>query len=129
MPYTNSSVGIIKQKEKMKTTLTTVESQHLISLGVPKEKASRINCNPWTKEYTHIFKLKDFLNGEILPKEIKVNGEIANLCFDWNFITKRWGAAYSLIYEVCKSYEEELIDSLYQLACWYYGEYLKSKEK
>lgn len=48
----------------MKTTLTFDQTQHLISLGIPKEKAG-------IKEDIHgpaLFKLEDFLSGEILPK-------------------------------------------------------------
>lgn len=117
----------------MKTELTPEQSQHLINLGVPKEKAS-INKLYYSNknhciERRIIFKLEDFLNGEILPKEIKNDGEIADLCFDWNSETKQWCAAYSWLSEEYESHEEELIDALYELACWYYGEFLKKEKK
>lgn len=140
----------------MKTQLTKEQSQHLIDLGVPKEKASKlywkeltdhhgrriefyysfnegITDKPFalqrvgltTFEKQDIFTLEDLLNGEILPKEIEVNGEIADLCFDWNSETKRWGAGYAWLTEENAALEKELIDALYELACWYYGEFKK----
>lgn len=137
----------------MKTELTKEESQHLISLGVPKVKASKVEWarirdsrgdkipkeeqlrgvddKPFSAQTVgfisystdDIFALDDFLNGEILPKEIEINGEIAELCFDWNSQIKRWCAAYSWSSEEYESHEEELIDALYRLACWHYGKY------
>lgn len=141
----------------MKTRLTPEESQHLIDLGVPKEKASKVawaritdikgdkipeneqmkgvSDKPFSVWHVgfesfstdDIFTLTDLL--EILPKEIEVNGEIADLCFDWNSETKRWCAAYAWLSEEFCAQKKELIDTLYQLACWYYGEYLKSEKK
>lgn len=120
----------------MKDTLTTAESQHLISLGVPKEKASGFEyigeleydvCdnyfdNPINKK-APIFTLTDLL--EILPKEIGDRNRIIESGSKGHF------AYYVGINGVIgwKPAEEELIDALYQLACWYYGEYLKSEEK
>lgn len=130
----------------MKIELTKEQSQHLISLGVPKEKASGINTDNFDNIIllaaeaiangngdktirslsSPIFKLEDFLNGEILPKEIETkNGDV-------------WLDIQMMNDGVCVSYEytghggcigygegDELIDALYSLACWYYGEYLK----
>lgn len=110
----------------MKTKLTKEESQHLIDLGVPKEKASDKISYGFAGYYS-IFRIEDFLNEEILPKEIEVNGEIAELCFDWNSKAKRWCAAYSWMCEEYEAWEEELIDAFYQLACWYYSDYLKNR--
>lgn len=111
----------------MKTRLTREESQHLIDLGVPKEKASDIECDQWEECCIPIFELEDFLNGEILPKEVedKTWGFIYRLGIKWSnevdWLVRYNGAIYFR--------SVELIDSLYQLACWYYGEYLKSEEK
>lgn len=109
----------------MKTKLTEKESQHLINLGVPKEKAG-ISEDMYGPV---LFKLEDFLNEEILPKEIEIDGEIAELSMDWNYKPKRWCAAYSWYSDEFETWEEELIDALYKLAIWYYGEYLKNKKK
>lgn len=131
----------------MKIILTIEETQRLIELGVPKEKATikylntvlgtntLSSCFPGLGAETvatdimeYIFILQDFLNGEILPKEIEINGEIAELCFDWNSQIKQWCAAYAWLSEEYESHEEELIDALYNLACWYYGEFLKQNK-
>lgn len=122
----------------MKTKLTHEESAHLISLGVPKEKASLILP---TDSYeiedisivngVPIFKLEDFLNGEILPKEIETkNGD---MYLEIQMFNESCGVSYEHAgYGCCEVlYDdlEELIDALYKLACWYYGEYLKSEKK
>lgn len=92
----------------MKRLLTTEQTISLIQLGVDPSKA---------------FTLDDLL--EVLPKEIGVKGEVADLCFDWDSGVKRWCADYAWLSEENTSLEKELIDALYGLACWYYGEYLK----
>lgn len=104
----------------MKTQLTKEESQRLLTLGIPKEKASI-----WNKDKT-IFKLNDFLNGEILPLFIEFPNDKYVLSMTGTPVGK-YEVYYSGLYysEFC---EEELIDALYQLTCWYYGEYLKQKE-
>lgn len=105
----------------MKTELTFIQSQHLLDLGIPKEKASI-----HTKDII-IFKLEDFLNGEILPKEIEKGGYV--LTMYGNVVGYAFGVEYEgLIWNVYFK-SKELIDALYQLTCWYYGEYLKSKKK
>lgn len=100
----------------MKTRLTTEESQHLWYLGVPKEKASF-----WNKDIL-IFTLTDFL--KILPKEIN---EIEPLIIEWSVLTKKWFTYYDSCEQGGNA--EELIDALYQLTCWYYGEFLKNEKK
>lgn len=157
----------------MKTSLTKEQSQHLIDLGVPKEKASLVSVkeiydwqgnavkNPKKfirkspfrpavmgfetfQEYP-IFSIEDFLNGEILPKELYSNSyldEVGNEAVpksygNYEFIIRRWYGQWAVFYKngeggfLCqKIFEsEELIDALYQLACWYYGKYLKSEKK
>ena len=117
----------------MKTALTPKESKHLISLGVPKEKASEIECDQW-EECTPIFSLEDFLNGEILPKETegKYGTSVLVMTFGGSDLIsniQEWFAYYDGIIESYRYHAEELIDALYQLACWYYGEYLKSEKK
>ena len=98
----------------MKTELTTEQSKHLIGLGAPDEKASLCGYrkNP-------IFKLADLL--EILPKKIDGKNRIIESDVKGHF------AYYCGAIEIIgwRHAEEELIDALYQLACWYYGEYLK----
>lgn len=115
---------------KMKTRLTREESQHLFDLGVPKEKASEVIFNPNNRDYDFVFSLTDLLNGEILPKEIEVTGDIYQLAI---FINKNTAYARYMRGD-CWAWTDtqissELIDALYQLACWYYGEYLKSEKK
>lgn len=112
----------------MKTELTTEQSQHLLDLGVPKEKASI-----WNKDKT-IFKLQDFLNGEILPKEIddEETEWWMELSIKYSAPQQKWFVAYHALNEDGVSFarhSEELIDALYQMTCWYYGEHLKSKKK
>lgn len=116
----------------MKTRLTREESQHLIDLGVPKEKASDIEeyndpISQWTHRGAPIFKLEDFLNGEILPKNLNPD-KLIDFSFSWNSNKELWLACYLFVHHSIK-HAEELIDALYQLACWYYGEYLKSEKK
>lgn len=126
----------------MKTKLTREQSQHLIELGVPKEKASGgFSVAPMGDGIRGvvkvpeqpIFKLEDFLNGEILPKEILLDKEHGLNC-EWDYYFNKWVAEYSdensqcLIVEASYS-APELIDALYELANWYFGEYLKSEEK
>lgn len=142
----------------MKTELTREESKHLLDLGVPKEKASHVSIkqiydfrgnsikNP--KEFIRkspfkpavmgfeafdvqpIFKLEDFLNGEILPREMETkNGDV---CLEIQLMNEICCATYEYTgHGGCKGYGEgeELIDALYELTCWYYGEFLKSEEK
>lgn len=125
----------------MKTQLTKEQSQHLIDLGVPKEKASLIlPTDSYEMEDISIttgipiFKLEDFLNSEILPKEIEDDE------YDWwmefyihfSAPQQKWFVAYHDMSERGVSfvrYSEELIDALYELTCWYYGEYLKTEKK
>ena len=130
----------------MKTELTVEQSQLLIELGVPKEKASAFDYMDSGKSVggvemppirVPVFNLEDFLNGEILPKIIvtekgncslrikyvHLNDKIqAEVCYPaiWDFPTY---LNHSPTY-----FKEELIDALYELACWYYGKYLKSEE-
>lgn len=135
----------------MKTRLTREESQYMIDLGVPKEKASllavkqiydfRGNSIKNPKEFIRknpfrpavmgfeafdehpIFQLTDLL--EILPKWIDTPED------RYSFAIQRaemgeWVVGFRrvAVWEMYWKYEE-LIDALYQLACWYYGEFLK----
>lgn len=121
----------------MKAKLIPEESQHLIDLGVPKEKASLILP---TDSYeiedisiingVPIFKLEDFLNGEILPKEIETKD--GDVCLDIQMMNETCCVSYEYIFSGgCIAYyeEKELIDALYKLACWYYGEFLKQNKQ
>ena len=92
---------------KMKTELTTEQSQHLIELGVPECFASHIDYRK-----NSIFTLENLL--KILPKEIEGYG---TRIIKYNPI---WGmemAFYDRADMVpCKA--EELIDALYELTVW-----------
>lgn len=123
----------------MKTELTFEQNRHLINLGVPKEKASI-----WNKDIV-IFKLEDFLNGEILPKELYSetylddlgNQTVPDSYGNYELVMRRWYKKWAVWYEnkedwqLCsKCFEsDELIDALYQYTCWYYGEFLKSEKR
>lgn len=117
----------------MKTQLTKEQSQQLIDLGVPKEKASakeiikpgefvaRDNLgNTITRipETTPIFRFTDLL--EILPKEIERDYITYTLCISYgcdipgsNHDT--WFAYYDELDDLEPAYAEELIDVLYEL--------------
>ena len=112
----------------MKKQLTTEQSQHLFELGAPKEKASGYyvasvgGLNKIAEIYP-VFKLDDFLNGEILPKEIgkggyylTMYGNVVGYAFDVEYEGLIWNVSFG---------NAELIDALYELACWYYGEFKK----
>lgn len=121
----------------MKEQLTKEQSQHLIELGVPKDKASRciseggnsdvfrVDGGYITKRGTvySIFTLIDLL--EILPKEIKNRNDIN---MEWHSLMECYVVGYGSI-ETSRRFAKELIDALYELACWYYGVYLKSEKK
>lgn len=120
------SFGKINTGETMKTQLTKEQSQHLIDLGVPKEKASifRISCDVRVTGYRdeYLFTLQNLL--EILPKylEYKVDETIgaANFVTQWNNRFLHYEAGYDLYDMWNKSHycAIELIDSLYELLCW-----------
>ena len=111
----------------MKTELDKEQSQHLIDLGVSKEKASgiiKVFDEDGTLLYTlPIFKLEDLLNGEVLPNTIDGNRAHRTIQtydgYHYAFYSYDYGRISNL------NEAEELIDSLYQLTCWYYGEYKK----
>lgn len=101
----------------MKTILTQEQSQHLIDLGVLKENAS-ISEDIYGPA---LFRLKDFLNGKVLPKETLVYGELSIF---WDCNLQEWSVFYNMKWDN-PFRAEELIDALYQLACWYYGTFKK----
>lgn len=102
----------------MKTQLTKEESARLISLGVPKEKASERNqvetqiLRGYSYTWEYIFTLTDLL--EILPKEI---GHHSCISISWNFITEKWDVDYDYTQGSWHG-SKELIDSLYELCVW-----------
>lgn len=109
----------------MKTKLTFEQSQHLIDLGVPEEMASDIEeyndpISQWTHRGASIFQLTDLL--VILPKEINNRNDIN---MEWHSLMECYVVGYGSI-ETSRRFAKELIDALYQLACWYYEEF---KEK
>lgn len=123
----------------MKIRLTKEESQHLIDLGVPKEKASMTSNQIERGEvyyndyYQEIFTLTDLL--EILPKELSdANTNEPKPTLQMAYIGVENDGYWYGIYENCDKVivgteSKELIDALYQLTCWYYGEYLKREKK
>ena len=118
----------------MKTRLTTEQSQHLINLGVPKEKASDIEeysdpVSQWIHRGAPIFTLEDFLNGKILPWWIEFGNDKYGLSIKYNPFGSKHEAYYDSLFYSFDFCKEELIDALYELACWYYGEYLRSEKK
>ena len=99
----------------MKTQLTKEQSQHLIDLGVPKEKASD-KISYGFLGYDPIFTLTDLL--EILPKEIELDRKpkhFAQLNILYRF--EKWLVEYQDI-TLSVKIKEELIDSLYELCVW-----------
>lgn len=102
----------------MKTKLTKEQSLHLISLGVPKEKAhDKISYG--FLGYEPIFQFTDLL--DILPKEIDYN----NRTYFLHIQRLRFGI-YSMKYENYSGeylgsnfiHNKEFIDGLYELIIW-----------
>lgn len=133
----------------MKTELTKEQSQHLIDLGVPKEKASGKYFVPQGKPIVSsvgvlneiaksypIFKLGDFLNGEILPTEI-VDTDMdwwMELIIQYSAPQQKWFVGYFAIGDKDRGvqfvrHSKELINAFYEITCWYYNDYLKSEKK
>lgn len=91
----------------MKEELTSEQSQHLIELGVPAEKATSIEQVP---DYDNpIFRLTDLL--EILQKYKKINKP---LTIKYDVCEEKWSVSYAGLARKYRA--EELIDALYQLA-------------
>lgn len=109
----------------MKSRLNKEQSNHLRSLGCAFPN------NPAIQDYNGDFyvliELDDLL--EILPKEIFTE-ENCPFRIESHFVqcTAVWDAQYVGIAESFIQ-NKELIDTLYELACWYYGEFLKSEKK
>lgn len=130
----------------MKTELTSEQTDHLISLGVPKKLAGKwpvidVDEDVYDPMYPEmlsrpIFILDDFLNGEILPRLLpKGNNKHYKLTIHPTENLK-WSVSYLDMDDYVDFYhmntlkvEVELIDALYQLTCWYYEEHLKNKEE
>lgn len=102
------------ENKHMKTELTKEQSQHLIDLGIPKEKASGKISYGFAGSYP-IFELDDFLNGEILPKKIEINEIDWGLFFAWDYTRKVYLVGYN---NRNSFYSKELIDALYELTIW-----------
>lgn len=112
----------------MKTILDKEQSEHLQRLGC--KFSNNIAIQDDNKDYYIRIGLEDLLNEEILPNKISYNYDDCFLMM----IRDVYGN-YSVGYAFetfdgpifCNGCEfgGELIDSLYQLVCWYYGEYLK----
>lgn len=124
----------------MKRKLTREESQHLIDLGIPKEKASAFEyigelewdiCDNYLdnpiNEKAPIFTTDDLL--EILPEEIEVEDkELKDWCnLDIQIYRESVDVSYNTWsdcgYGSCwlgTPYfsRKELIDALYRLVCW-----------
>lgn len=77
-----------------------------------------------------IFKLIDFL--DILPKEIKYEECLSEFTIQWNNTIQCYDVGYTYyggFWKECRFSHVELIDALYELACWYYGEFLNKTMK
>ena len=109
----------------MKDKLTIEQSQELINLGVPTEKASEVyiiegfmgNC------YRACFTLTDAL--DLLPTTIIDNAS------SWPLMIKRhentqWSVGYG---QVVLMLEKELIDAAFGLIKWLYNECVKPISK
>ena len=100
----------------MKTKLTTEQSKHLIELGVPEEKATRVEFYGAYKT-NPIFTLTDLL--DILPKEIEPKN--GNACLEIQMFNDTCCVSYEYTgHGGCKAYfdADELIDALYELVVW-----------
>lgn len=115
----------------MKTMLTIQQTKRLFDLGVPKEKASCTTLTHYEEGQPclfPIFNLTDLL--EILPNEISYNHDDCFLMMIRD-VYRVYSVGYAFqTFEGCDfcyncEFLGELIDSLYQLVCWYYEEYLK----
>lgn len=114
----------------MKTILTTEQNQHLVDLGL--DKLSIIRERNLVTAYTR-FNLTDLL--EILPPKIPKGGNNKRyyklvIRFHSDIHKSRWSASYLDEYDpddYCLpgtiKFETEFIDLLYELVCWYYGEF------
>lgn len=118
----------------MKIELTHEQNMSLIKLGVDPKKASGNDFwNPNVNGrvfHQPVFTLADLL--VILPKALR-RDDLAywyNFKILWREKDEQWYVTYDSIGE-SMAFESatELIDALYKLTCWYYGEYLKSEEK
>lgn len=124
----------------MKDRLTKEQSERLITLGVPKERASEYNVDDYMGHNQvqggliiygtdiPIFSLSDLLS--LLPKEIDDNqSHSLNIAY----IRNEWWAEYiSYITEEAwiQKGAIELIDCLYELLCWTINEkYLTFESK
>lgn len=94
----------------MKRKLTKEESEHLISLGIPKTKASD-KISYGYLGYIPIFTLTDILN--IIPKVIDFDN---NLNIHINPIESV--VYYDEHFDDFHSLKTELIDALYEVLCW-----------
>ena len=111
----------------MKTILNKEQSGHLVDLGLHSNKWTLYRNEQGFNETYEYFTLTDLL--EILPKEIKIDNSLFNLEIhvynDIVHVIYCVGGMFPLAIKKSK----ELIDALYELACWYYGEFLKSEKK
>lgn len=106
----------------MKTKLTKEQSQHLIDLGVPKEKASikkieeiRIVKNTEVYDWCYQFTLNDLF--EILPEYLKGDtwGLIDKIMMRHDKKSGWWWAGYNGNAHFASN---EPIDALYKLTVW-----------
>lgn len=102
----------------MKRKLNKEQTQHLIDLGIAKEKATgRVEIqNGNIGDFEYVFTTDDLL--EILPKEIELTDRVYNL--DIVFWSNEVIGLYSIgaMFPIMIKSSEELIDVLYELLCW-----------
>lgn len=105
----------------MKTQLTREQSDKLLELGVPANKAYTwyLGNNPEARN-DHVFNLTDLL--KILPKYIEgneVRNEDGKAFIIISYIDDIWNCTYGgLSYKDGFKCKSELIDALYELLLW-----------
>lgn len=103
----------------MKKYLTIEQSQHLNKLGIPKKEASEVMFNHDIQDYAFVYNMMDLLR--VAPKEIDegyttfyLTITTWNSKWDVNYYSKSAESYLSFIQD-----NDELIDAMYELLCWY----------
>lgn len=103
----------------MKTQLDEQQSQHLLELGVPREKMTQlVEHKGLIPIVEKTFSLTNLL--EIMPKEIVTESD-ENMCLELQMLNNHCNVSYEYIYHGgCMVYynAKELIDALYELTVW-----------
>ena len=111
----------------MKTVLNKEQSNHLLKLGCKFLNNLAIQDN--NGDFYMMVELEDFLNGEILPQKIFDKELYVHNYLIMKYTGTQWQVGYSHIIPfeghlfLSEKFNEELIDALYELTCWYYEEF------